>query len=62
MYYQKMAQLTLKLSESLVLPFDVVSYGRFLERNFNNIERRYKDVVVKNGATFGISYKWDSTR
>lgn len=48
-----MTELTLNLSESLLLPFDLVSYASFLERDFNKIEVRYKDIATKNGATFG---------
>lgn len=49
-----MAQIALSLSESQVLPFDVVSYATFLERDFSQIEQRYNNVLVKNGGTFGI--------
>ena len=50
-----MAQIALSLSESQVLPFDVVSYATFLERDFSQIEQRYNNVLVKNGGTFGIT-------
>ncbi len=48
-----MAELSLNLSESLVLPFEVVSYAGFLERDLNKIESRYKAVAGANGVTFG---------
>ncbi|XP_045032147.1 glutamate carboxypeptidase 2 [Daphnia magna] len=47
-----MAELTLSLSESVILPFDVPSYASFLEQDIAKIESRYKDVAVTNGATF----------
>lgn len=50
-----MTELTLNLSESMVLPFDVVSYARFLERDLDKIESRYKNFAATNGATFGNS-------
>lgn len=51
-----MTELTLNLSESMVLPFDVVSYAHFLERDLDKIESRYTNLAANNGATFGNSY------
>lgn len=51
-----MAELTLSLSESVILPFDVPSYASFLEQDIAKIESRYKDVAVTNGATFGLPF------
>ena len=48
-----MTELTLNLSESVVLPFDIVSYATFLEKDLDKIESRYKSLVAANGATFG---------
>ncbi|XP_046440416.1 glutamate carboxypeptidase 2-like [Daphnia pulex] len=47
-----MTELTLNLSESVVLPFDVVSYASFLEKDLDKIESRYKSLAAANGATF----------
>ena len=52
-----MAELALNLSESLVLPFDAVNYGKFLQRELEKIETRYGGIVVTNGATFGLFNK-----
>jgi|LakMenEpi03Aug12_release.lakeMendotaPanAssembly.Ray.scaffolds.fasta_scaffold496609_2 hypothetical protein len=49
----QMTELTLNLSESVVLPFDVVSYANFLEKDLDKIESRYKSLAAANGATFG---------
>lgn len=49
----QMTELTLNLSESVVLPFDVVSYASFLEKDLDKIESRYKSLAAANGATFG---------
>ena len=51
----QMAELTLNLSESVVLPFDVVNYARFLERDFNKIESRYNELATANGASFSAT-------
>jgi hypothetical protein len=51
-----MTELTLDLSESMVLPFDVVSYAHFLERDLDKIESRYTNLAANNGATFGNSH------
>lgn len=48
-----MAELSLNLSESLVLPFEVVSYASFLERDLDKIESRYNAIAAENGVTFG---------
>ena len=50
-----MTELTLNLSESMVLPFDVVSYAHFLERDLDKIEARYTNLASNNEATFGNS-------
>lgn len=48
-----MAQMALSLSESVILPFDGISYANFLARDFSQIEQRYNEILTKNGGTFG---------
>lgn len=58
--FLQMSEIVLNLSESLVLPLDVLSYGTFLQRDFNNIESRYKAILESNGVTLGkqMRYKY----
>lgn len=55
-----MAQLALDLSDSLVLPFDIVEYANFLERDLAKLERQYSNLLIANGASFGNSFLDDA--
>ena len=48
-----MAELALELSESQLLPFDLVNYANFLWRDTTILELKYGDLLESNGAAFG---------
>ena len=50
---QLLAEMTLKLSNAAVLPFDVERYAAFLEQDLALLEARYRDILAANGASFG---------
>ena len=48
-----MAELALALSESLVLPFEITNYAKFLQMDLSKLESRYSAILHDNGASFG---------
>ena len=48
-----MSEMALNLSDSAILPFDLLNYATFLQRDLGKLERRYGDMLAANGATFG---------
>lgn len=48
---QLLAEMALNLTDSVILPLDVVRYGLYLEGAFVNIKSRYKDKLEANAAT-----------
>jgi len=48
-----MSELVLVLSESLILPFDITNYAKFLHNDLNKLESRYSERLSANGASFG---------
>lgn len=49
-----MAELALALSESLVLPFEITNYAKFLQMDLSKLESRYSAILHDNGASFGF--------
>ncbi len=52
-----MAEMALELSESQILPFDLINYSIFLENELNKLEFKYTNLLEANGASFSISHK-----
>lgn len=48
-----MGEMALVLGDSVILPFDVISYAKFLVQEEMKIEKSYRNIALANGATFG---------